>query len=228
MIADSQGFVWVAGEGAQDSILKFTRDGEFVWDFGHRPPKLGSEADEPHVAERQRTTRNVDAIVNKSGASSSTRWPTRSISSTRNAWSVFDASTGAFKRGWGGHGMALSEITNDPIPGYVWDGGPPPEERNFAPTLHFIEISRDRRVYIGERGQNRIQVFTTDGEWLQDIYVSAELACATRQTAADLNDDRPAAPVALGTFYYSICGTYVQDGYFEGSAAEVPLRRGRA
>ncbi len=33
-------------------------------------------------------------------------------------------------------------------------------------------ISRDRRVYVGERGQNRIQVFTTDGKWLQDIYVS--------------------------------------------------------
>ena len=40
------------------------------------------------------------------------------------------------------------------------------------PDLHFVEISRDRRVYIGERGANRIQVFTTEGKWLQDIMVS--------------------------------------------------------
>jgi hypothetical protein len=85
---------------------------------------------------------------------------------------IYDASTGAFKRGWGGHGMPLSEVSNDPIPGYKWTGGPPPEERNFVPELHFVEISKDRRVYIGERGQNRIQVFTTEGKWLQDIYVS--------------------------------------------------------
>ena len=43
--------------------------------------------------------------------------------------------------------------------------GPPPEERIFAlPELHFVEISKDRRVYIGERRQNKIQVFTTAGE----------------------------------------------------------------
>src|SRR5215216_270206 len=39
VIADTNGFVWVSGTGAQDSILKFTREGKFVWDFGHRPPK---------------------------------------------------------------------------------------------------------------------------------------------------------------------------------------------
>ena len=85
---------------------------------------------------------------------------------------IYDASTGAYKRGWGGHGMPLSEISNEPIPGYKWTGGPPPEEKNFVPDLHFVEISKDRRVYIGERGQNRIQVFTTEGKWLQDIMVS--------------------------------------------------------
>ena len=85
---------------------------------------------------------------------------------------MYDASTGAFKRGWGGHGMPLSEVTNEPIAGYKWTGGPPPEERTSSRTLHFVEISKDRRVYIGERGQNRIQVFTTEGKWLQDIYVS--------------------------------------------------------
>ena len=37
VIVDSKGFVWVAGTGAQDSILKYTKEGKLVWDFGHRP-----------------------------------------------------------------------------------------------------------------------------------------------------------------------------------------------
>ena len=163
VIADSKGFVWVAGTSAQDSILKFTRDGKFVWDFGHRPP--------PEAGMMPENNQETDAFVQKG------RFQLDEVANEiyiidQKRVVVFDASTGAFKRGWGGHGMPLSEISNDPIPGYKWTGGPPPEERNFVPALHFVEISRDRSVYIGERGQNRIQVFTTEGKWLQDIYVS--------------------------------------------------------
>ena len=39
VIADREGYVWVGGMAPQDSILKFTRDGELVWDFDHRPPE---------------------------------------------------------------------------------------------------------------------------------------------------------------------------------------------
>ncbi|HYR85400.1 MAG TPA: hypothetical protein VE422_15040, partial [Terriglobia bacterium] len=85
---------------------------------------------------------------------------------------VYDMDTGAFKRGWGGHGMPLSEITNDPIPGYKWTGGPPPEEKNFVPDLHFVEFIRDGLVYVGERGQNRIEVFTKQGKFVKEFYVS--------------------------------------------------------
>src|SRR5258706_608528 len=56
VIADSKGFVWVAGTGAQDSILKFTKDGKLVWDFGHRPPK------DPAFKENNQMT---DAFVSK-------------------------------------------------------------------------------------------------------------------------------------------------------------------
>jgi hypothetical protein len=120
---------------------------------------------------------------------------------------IYDASTGAYKRGWGGHGMPLSEIENGPIAGYKWTGGPPPEEKNFVPTLHFVEISKDRRVYIGERGQNRIQVFTTEGKWLQDIYVSPN-SPAQRGGCGGLDAGIKAPPVQIvGTFTQSICGT---------------------
>ena len=68
--------------------------------------------------------------------------------------------------------MPLSEVTNEPIAPYDWDGSRPPEEPQFVPDLHFLEISNDGLVYVGERGQNRIQVFQKDGTWVEDFYVA--------------------------------------------------------
>ena len=163
VIADSKGNIWISGTAAQDSIIKYSRDGKVLWDFEHRPP-----AEAGMMPENNQET---SFLVNKG------RFQLDEVANElyiiqQKRVLVYDASTGAYKRGWGGHGMPLSEISNDPIPGYKWTGGPPPEEKNFVPDLHFVEISKDRRVYIGERGQNRIQVFTTEGKWLQDIYVS--------------------------------------------------------
>jgi hypothetical protein len=163
VIADTKGFVWIAGTGAQDSILKFTRDGKLVWDFEHRPT--------PEQAKSPENNQETSWLINKG------RFQLDEVANElyiiqQKRLLVYDASTGAYKRGWGGHGMPLSEISNERIPGYQWTGGPPPDEKNFVPDLHFVEISRDRRVYIGERGQNRIQVFTTEGKWLQDMSVA--------------------------------------------------------
>ena len=198
VIVDSKGFVWIAGEANEDSILKFTRDGTLVWDFDHRPP--------PEAAMMPENNQETGYILNKG------RFQLDEVANelyiiNQKRVLVYDASTGAYKRGWGGHGMPLSEVTNDEIAGYTWNGGPPPDERQFVPTLHFVEISRDRRVYIGERGQNRIQVFTTEGKWLQDIYVSPNTP-AQRGGCGGLNAGIKApAPAITGTFTQSICGT---------------------
>jgi hypothetical protein len=163
VIADSKGFIWISGTQPQDSIIKYTRDGKMVWDFGHRPPQEAGMMPE--------NNQETSFLVNK-GRFQLDEVANELFIIQQKRVLVYDASTGAYKRGWGGHGMPLSEVTNDPIPGYRWTGGPPPDEKNFVPELHFIEISKDRRVYVGERGQNRIQVFTTEGKWLQDIMVS--------------------------------------------------------
>ena len=163
VIADSKGFIWISGTQPQDSIIKYTRDGKVVWDFGHRPP-----AEAGMMPENNQET---SFLVNK-GRFQLDEVANELFIIQQKRVVVYDASTGAYKRGWGGHGMPLSEITNEPIAGYKWTGGPPPDEKNFVPELHFVEISKDRRVYIGERGANRIQVFTTEGKWLQDIMVS--------------------------------------------------------
>ena len=163
VIADTKGFVWVSGTNPQDSILKFTRDGKFVWDFGHRPP--------PEAAMMPENNQETGFLINKG------RFQLDEVANElyiiqQKRVVIYDASTGAYKRGWGGHGMPLSEVSNEPIPPYTWTGAPPPDEKNFVPDLHFVEISKDRLVYIGERGQNRIEVFTTDGKFVKEFYVS--------------------------------------------------------
>ena len=163
VIADRKGFVWIGGTAPQDSILKFTRDGKFVWDFGHRPP-----AEAGMMPENNQET---GFLINKG------RFQIDEVANElyiiqQKRVLVYDASTGAYKRGWGGHGMPLSEISNERIASYTWTGAPPPDEKNFVPDLHFVEISRDRLVYIGERGQNRIQVFTPEGKFVKEFYVS--------------------------------------------------------
>src|SRR5439155_1134284 len=99
-----------------DSILKFTADGTFVWDFGHRPPKDAKDFKE--------NNQMTDAFVSKGRFQLDESANEIYVINQRRVL-VYDMTTGAFKRGWGGHGMPLSEITNDPLPKYKWTGGPP-------------------------------------------------------------------------------------------------------
>ncbi len=163
IIADRQGNIWIGGTAAQDSILKFSRDGKLLWDFGHRPPKDAGPLKEDNTL--------TDVLVSKGRFFLDE--DTRELYMVN--WKrvlVYDMDTGAFKRGWGGHGIPLSEISNDPIPPYIWTGDAPPEEKQFVPDLHFVVVSKDRLVYVGERGQDRIEVFTTQGKFLKEFYVA--------------------------------------------------------
>ena len=162
IIADRDGNIWISGTGAQDSILKFSREGKLLWDFGHRPPKDGSFKE---------NNQNTDMMVSK-GRFNLDQDAREIYLINQKRLLVYDMDSGAFKRGWGGHGMPLSEITNDPIPSYKWTGAPPPEEKNFVPDLHFAEIDKDGLVYVGERGQDRISIYTKQGKWVKDYYVS--------------------------------------------------------
>ena len=163
VIADRQGNVWVAGTGAQDSILKFTRDGKLLWDFDHRPPK-----DAPPLKENNQQT---DILASKGRFNLDQDAREIYIINWKRVL-VYEMDTGKFKRGWGGHGMPLSEISNDPIPPYNWIGAPPPEEKNLVPDLHFVEFDREGLVYVGERGQNRISIYTKQGKWVKDYSVA--------------------------------------------------------
>jgi hypothetical protein len=84
---------------------------------------------------------------------------------------VYNSSTGAFKRGWGAYGMPLAEIDNGRDPAY--DPAAPPLKR-FRGSINCVAISADGLVYVCDRGNDRIQVFTKQGKFLKEFRVRPE------------------------------------------------------
>jgi DNA-binding beta-propeller fold protein YncE len=77
---------------------------------------------------------------------------------------VFDADTGAYKRHWGAYGNK----PDDTVPRTRVYEGPGPQQFN---TVHGIRISNDDLVYVGDRVNNRIQVFRPDGTFVKEGYI---------------------------------------------------------
>src|SRR5262249_48450455 len=90
---DHKGNVWIGGNGANDAhILKFTQDGKFLAQFGHKGKNGGSNDTENFgrvakifVDPKANEAYIADGYLNKRVA-------------------VIDADTGKFKRYWGAYG----------------------------------------------------------------------------------------------------------------------------
>jgi hypothetical protein len=168
IVVDREGNVWMSGNARGDSIQKFTGDGKLLWDFGHRGPRPVPGAKLDPLKQNNQETEvfpggifffDLDEEAHEIY-----------IVDTKRVL-VYDMDTGAFKRGWGGHGIPLSEIDNDPTPPYDWKSGSPPDQKQFAPALHCVHIATDGLVYICERGSDRVQVFTKEGKFVTSYFV---------------------------------------------------------
>src|SRR5258705_1923532 len=107
VIVDSKGFVWVAGTGAQDSILKFTKEGKLVWDFGHRPPKDAKDFKE--------NNQMTDAFVSKGRFQLDETANEIYIINQRRGL-VDDNNSGGVQSGWGGDTKTPSQMTQQTPP----------------------------------------------------------------------------------------------------------------
>jgi len=151
--------VWITSAGGprlsggrENQILKFTSDGRFLLQIGRRGQSRGSldtgnvnNAADVHVDPATNELYVADGYVNR-----------RVI--------VYDADSGAFKRMWGAYGRP----PDDAAPKTVTYDGPPPAQFNL---VHGIRVSRDGKVYVADRRNNRMQVFTTAGAFEREIFV---------------------------------------------------------
>ena len=76
---------------------------------------------------------------------------------------VFDAANGEFKRMWGAFGNAPSDPTEDEV---VNESNP----EHFS-LVHGVKVSNDGLVYVADRRGMRLQVFTVDGRFQEQILV---------------------------------------------------------
>jgi DNA-binding beta-propeller fold protein YncE len=160
---DADGYVWISGNGGwprpapgtsnDDFILKFTADGEFVLQIGKAGASTGN-ADTVNVHQP------ADQFVDESAGEI---YVADGYGNQRVV--VFDADTGAFKRMWGAYGE---------VPGASTSTEPAPE---FG-LVHAVKVSNDGIVYVADRGNQRIQWFTTDGEYISQLVIEGEAAPA--------------------------------------------------
>jgi DNA-binding beta-propeller fold protein YncE len=151
--------IWISSAGGprlqertENHLLKFTRDGRFLLQIGRRGMSKGSldtanlnNAADMYVYAKTNEVFVADGYVNR-----------RVI--------VFDADTGAFKRMWGAYGEPPDDAaSNEP----QYEG---PAARQFN-TVHGIHVSDDGLVYVADRRNNRVQIFTVDGAFQREIFV---------------------------------------------------------
>ena len=169
---DPSGYVWVGGNGETDNqILKFTKAGEFVMQIGQAGQSQGND-------DTENLNRPADAFVH---AETNELFVADGYGNRRVI--VFDADTGSFKRMWGAFGNTPTDGAPDLAMADVDEQGAP----QFVQPVHAARVSRDGLVYVSDRGGKRVQVFTLDGTYVDQVFIGRECVapeCGNGTTAA--------------------------------------------
>ena len=179
IFVDYKNNVWVGGRSgeppADDMLLKFTAAGELLLQIGRRGGSAGNadtgnlhQPADQFVYERTNELLVADGYGNR-----------RVI--------VFDADTGAFKRMWGGFGNrpvdgAAGQTESEPLDAT----GPGPDQFTSPPlqvtAVHCVTVANDGLVYVCDRDNRRIQVFTVDGTYRAQLFINR--AAESRRSAS--------------------------------------------
>jgi DNA-binding beta-propeller fold protein YncE len=152
---DFKNNVWIGANGMTDAhILKFTREGKFLLQIGHRG-KTGGSNNTENLGRAAKIV--VDPVSNEAYVADG--YGNRRVI-------VFDADTGKYKRHWGAYGAK----PDDAMDAGPYDPAAPPA-RQFR-TAHCANVSKDGFVYVCDRVNNRIQVFRKDGAFVKEASIA--------------------------------------------------------
>ena len=171
---DTDDNVWLGGGGQKDAqILKFTRDGRFLLQIGRKGKGTGSN-----------DTANLGGTANMV-VDAAARELYVADGYVNHRVIVFDTVTGAYKRHWGAYGKRpddsyftdAAEKLPPPFSGAVQhenrpsnydpDGPPAPQFR----IVHAVRIANDGLVYVCDRTNDRVQVFSKNGTFVKEGFV---------------------------------------------------------
>jgi DNA-binding beta-propeller fold protein YncE len=165
---DKGGNVWISGNGVDDrAVLKFSAEGKLLLEIGGKSKAPKNNQDTAllgrvagiEVDDAAHEVYFADGYLN-------------------NRIVVYDSNTGEYKRGWGAYGIALDEIANsvEQIENEVSaDGKIAPyapadaPDKQFRSPVHCVRISVDGLVYVCDRHNDRIQVFTKQGKFVSEF-----------------------------------------------------------
>lgn len=184
LAVDGQGRVWISGNyrtrpAGDDMILVFDGAGRFLRQIGRRGAS-GGNADTRNfgapadifVDDAHREVYVADGYVNR-----------RLI--------VLDSETGAFKRMWSAFG---APPPSEPAPNPRAPGAPFAEVHDDGPAgfngVHGVEVSRDGMVYVADRWNQRIQLFTRAGKYRGQIFVDRNYPSPQTASGMALSPDR--------------------------------------
>ena len=182
LYVDHKGYIWIGGNTTVDNhVLKFTQDGKFVLQIGRKGQSRGNK-------DTKNLNQPTDTFV----------YPKTNELFVADGYGnrrviVFDADSGAFKRMWGAFGNAPA----DPAPSPAGQN-PAPETSLLAhdregpgpqyfSTVHAARVSNDGLVYVSDRGNKRVQVFTIDGTFVTQVFIDRYCQapeCGNGHTAA--------------------------------------------
>jgi DNA-binding beta-propeller fold protein YncE len=176
---DDKDHVWIGGSAPiapslrklnDDMLLKFDSTGKFLLQIGGRDVSRGN-------ADQKNVHQSADVFV----------WSKTNEAFVADGYGnrrivVFDADTGAFKRKWG----AFGNEPLDPQPASGGGGRSCATPNGSAPTLdtegtgsaqfgspvHAIKISNDGLVYVADRPNRRVQVFTPEGKYVTQTFIN--------------------------------------------------------
>jgi hypothetical protein len=184
---DYRDHVWVGGSAPvapslfkrnDDMLLKFGHDGKFLLQIGGRdrsptsqnPPVLGGNKDPNSVHQA------ADVFVHEK---TNEAFVADGYGNRRVV--VFDADTGAFKRAWGAFGNEPIDVLPALAAGKPLGGGggsapkldtEGPGSPQFGSPVHGIKVSNDGLVYVADRPNRRVQVFTSEGKYVTQMFLN--------------------------------------------------------
>jgi DNA-binding beta-propeller fold protein YncE len=152
---DHKDNVWIGGNDAKDAhVVKFTRDGKFLMQFGRQGKSGGS-----HDRENFGRVAKVFVDPKHNEAYLADGYGNRRVA-------VIDADSGAFKRYWGAYGNKPDDTDLG-----KYDPDAPPAQQ-FRNPVHCAELSSDGLVYVCDRANDRIQVFQRDGSFVKEAFIA--------------------------------------------------------
>jgi DNA-binding beta-propeller fold protein YncE len=167
MFVDYKDNVRIGGNGMNDTnILKFPRHGKYLLQIGHHGKTGGS-----NDTETLNRPAGIMVYPKTNGVFVADGYGNRRVI-------VFDVDTGAYKRHWGAYGNK----PDDSAPRTRSFDGPGSPQFN---TVHGIRISNDNLMYVGDRINHRIQVFTIAGKFVMESYIERKTSSA-EGTAFDI------------------------------------------